>query len=186
LANVSYNLGSTSNYWNTAYINSVNAVGITVNSGHILPGANTQSNIGSSTASFNNVYAINFFGTSTTAKYADLAEKYLPDADYAVGTVVCVGGEAEITASSFGRRAIGVISSNPAYMMNSELDGGVYVALKGRVPVKVIGAVQKGDNLIAANSGCASVAVFHSSEVFAVALASSDDTGVKLIEAIIL
>ena len=186
LANVTYNLGSTSNYWNTAYINSVNAVGITVNSGHILPGANTQSNIGSTSSYFNNIYGINFYGTSTTAKYADLAEKYLPDADYDVGTVVCVGGKAEITASTFGKRAIGVISGNPAYKMNSDLDGGVYVALKGRVPVRVIGTVKKGDNLIAADGGCASAAVYHSSEVFAIALASSDDTGVKLIEAIIL
>lgn len=185
-ANVTYNLGSTSNYWNTAYINSVNAVGITVNSGDILPGANIVSNIGSSSSRFSNVHATTFLGTSVSAQYADLAEKYLPDADYAVGTVVCVGGEAEITASTFGRRAIGAISGHPAYKMNSELDGGVYVALKGRVPVQVIGTVRKGDNLIAADGGCASAAVYHSSEVFAIALASSDDTGVKLIEAIIL
>ena len=186
LANVSYNLGSTSNYWNNAYINSINAVGITVNSGHILPGANIVSNIGSSTSQFSNVHATTFRGTSVTAQYADLAEKYLPDADYAVGTVVCVGGDAEITASTFGKRAIGAISGNPAYKMNSDLDGGVYVALKGRVPVQVIGTVKKGDNLIAADNGCASAAVYHSSEVFAVALGSSNDTGVKLIEAIIL
>jgi hypothetical protein len=186
LANLTYNLGSTSNYWNDAYIGSVNAVGITVNSGHILPGANIVSNIGSSTSQFSNVHAITFRGTSVTAQYADLAEKYLPDADYAVGTVVCVGGAAEITACTFGRRAIGAVSGNPAYKMNSDLEGGVYVALKGRVPVQVIGTVRKGDNLIAASNGCASTTVYHSSEVFAVALASSDDTGIKLIEAIIL
>lgn len=186
LANLTYNLGSTSNYWNTAYINSVNAVGITVNSGHILPGANIVSNIGSSTSQFSNVHAITFRGTSVTAQYADLAEKYLPDADYTVGTVVCVGGAAEITACTFGRRAIGAVSGNPAYKMNSDLEGGVYVALKGRVPVQVIGVVRKGDNLIAASNGCASTTVYHSSEVFAIALASSDDTGIKLIEAIIL
>lgn len=186
LANLTYNLGSTSNYWNNAYIGSVNAVGITVNSGHILPGANIVSNIGSSTSQFSNVHAITFRGTSVTAQYADLAEKYLPDADYAVGTVVCVGGAAEITACTFGRRAIGAVSGNPAYKMNSDLEGGVYVALKGRVPVQVVGTVRKGDNLIAASNGCASTTVYHSSEVFAVALASSDDTGIKLIEAIIL
>jgi hypothetical protein len=71
-------------------------------------------------------------------------------------------------------------------MMNSELEGGTYVALKGRVPVRVVGAVKKGDNLIAANDGCASAGVHHSNDVFAVALESSNDTGVKLIEAIIL
>jgi hypothetical protein len=186
LANVSYNLGSTSNYWNTIYTNAVNAVGITVNSGHILPGANIAANIGSSTAWFSNIHATTFRGTSVSAQYADLAEKYLPDADYAVGTVVCVGGDAEITACTFGRRAIGAVSGNPAYKMNSDLEGGVYVALKGRVPVQVVGTVRKGDNLIAAGNGCASTTIYHSSEVFAIALDSSNDTGVKLIEAIIL
>lgn len=127
-----------------------------------------------------------FHGTATAARYADLAEKYLPDADYEVGTVVVIGGEKEITASTWGQRAIGVISANPAYMMNSELEGGVYVALKGRVPVKVIGAVKKGDRLIASNNGFATAAVPHANDVFAIALESNSDSGVKTIEAVIL
>ena len=127
-----------------------------------------------------------FQGTATTARFADLAEKYLADAEYAPGTVMVVGGDKEVTASSWGKRAIGAVSTNPAYMMNSELEGGTYVALKGRVPVKVIGSVKKGDNLIAANDGCASVGVHHSTDVFAIALESNSDSGVKLIEAIIL
>ena len=125
-------------------------------------------------------------GTATTAEYADLAEKYLADQEYEIGTVVVIGGEKEITASSWGQRAIGAISGNPAYMMNSELENGTYVALKGRVPVKVIGRIKKGDDLIAANNGCAMMAVPHASRVFAVALETSDDEGVKLIEALIL
>jgi len=132
------------------------------------------------------IYANVFQGTATSAQFADLAEKYLADAEYAPGTVMVVGGDKEVTASSWGKRAIGAVSTNPAYMMNSELEGGTYVALKGRVPVRVIGSVKKGDNLIAANDGCASVGVHHSTDVFAIALESSTDTGVKLIEAIIL
>jgi len=127
-----------------------------------------------------------FQGVASSAKYADLAEKYLADAEYEIGTVVVVGGEKEVTASSWGKRAVGVVSANPAYMMNSELEGGTYIALKGRVPVKVIGSVRKGDNLIAANDGCASSGVRHSNDVFAVALENSDDTGVKLVEALVL
>ena len=127
-----------------------------------------------------------FQGIATQARYADLAEKYLADADYESGTVVVIGGEKEVTASTWGKRAIGVVSANPAYMMNSELEGGTYIALKGRVPVKVIGSVRKGDTLIAANDGCASVGVHHSNDVFAIALESSDDTGVKLVEALVL
>jgi hypothetical protein len=127
-----------------------------------------------------------FKGTATSAQYADLAEKYLPDTEYEAGTVVCIGGEKEITAVTWGKRAIGVVSTNPAYMMNSELEGGIYIALKGRVPVKVIGRIKKGDDLISANNGCAMMSVPHASNVFAVALESSDDEGVKTIEALIL
>ncbi len=127
-----------------------------------------------------------FQGTATTARYADLAEKYLADKEYEVGTVVCVGGEKEVTSTIYGDRAIGVVSANPAYMMNSELEGGTYIALKGRVPVKVIGAVRKGQRLVASNNGTAVAAVPHANDVFAIALESSDDVGQKLIEAVIL
>ena len=127
-----------------------------------------------------------FNGTATSANYADLAEKYLPDAPYGVGTVVSLGGEQEITASRNGDRALGAISEKPAYMMNSELEGGLYVALKGRVPVKVIGTVKKGDRLVAFDGGIAIVHNVPNGDVFAIALESSSDADVKLIECVIL
>lgn len=133
-----------------------------------------------------NLYATLFQGEASTARWADLAEKYLADAEYEIGTVVAVGGEAEVTASKYGDKAIGVVSGNPAFMMNSQLEGGTYIALKGRVPVKVVGAVRKGQRLVAANDGTAVAAVPHANDVFGVALESSDDTGIKLIEAVIL
>lgn len=139
----------------------------------------------------------NFFvGTATSAYFADLAEKYLCDQDYEVGTVVSVGGSAEVTACQAGDRAFGAVSANPAYMMNSGLEGGTYIALKGRVPVKVVGQVRKGDRLMASSNGCAAVAerVMKNMAVkaatfpdtFAIALENSDDEGVKLVESIIL
>lgn len=128
-----------------------------------------------------------FQGTATTARYADLAEKYLADAEYEVGTVVSVGGEKEVTAATLGERALGVVSGNPAYMMNSDLEGGTYVALKGRVPVKVIGAVRKGDRLISTDTGHAIRSTHHThSDAFAIALESDAGTEVRLIEAVIL
>jgi regulator of RNase E activity RraA len=133
-----------------------------------------------------NIAANIFNGTATSVQGADLAEKYLADAEYSVGTVVVVGGEKEVTASSWGKRAIGVVSGNPGLMMNQSLDNGTYIALKGRVPVRVIGTVHKGDNLIASNNGCAVAAVYHSSEVFAVALETNVNTEEKIIEAIVL
>ena len=133
-----------------------------------------------------NLTANLFNGTATAARYADLAEKYLADADYEVGTVVTVGGEKEVTACQKGTRAIGAVSTNPAYMMNSELEGGTYIALKGRVPVKVTGPITKGDRLIAGDDGTAVSATWNTFDTFGVALESSDDAGIKLVECLIL
>ena len=128
-----------------------------------------------------------FNGTATSARYADLAEKYLADKDYEPGTVVTVGGEAEVRACVFGDRAIGVVSTAPAYMMNSELEGGTYVALKGRVPCLVIGAIRKGQRLVASDTGYGIAASHHSHpDAFGVALESSNDVGVKKIEVLVL
>lgn len=124
-------------------------------------------------------------GVASSAKYADLAEKYLADKEYPIGTVIAVGGEKEVTACSQGDLAIGVVSGNPGYMMNSDLEGGTYIALKGRVPVKVIGTVCKKQKLIATNDGRAMAINSNSPEVFAVALEDSDGTK-DTIEAIIL
>ena len=90
--------------------------------------------------------------TATQAQYADLAEKYEADAEYEPGTVVVFGGEKEITSckDQGSHAVVGVISTDPAYMMNSEAEGQ-YVALTGRVPCKVTGPVAKGDLLVASS-----------------------------------
>jgi hypothetical protein len=134
-----------------------------------------------------NLSANIFDGTATAARYADLAEKYITDKEYSQGTVVTVGGDAEVRSTVFGDRAIGVVSTNPAFMMNKDLEGGTYIALKGRVPCKVIGSIKKGDRLVATNDGCAIAAGFHQHpDVFAMALESSKDTGEKIIEVLVL
>ena len=128
-----------------------------------------------------------FQGTATAARYADLAEKYLPDAEYTAGTVVMIGGEKEVTATTgVGDRAIGVVSANPAFMMNKDLEGGTYIALKGRVPVRVVGAVAKGQRLIASGNGCAVGAGLNANDVFAIALETNSDLSEKIIEAVVL
>lgn len=98
-------------------------------------------------------------GTATSAQYADLAEKYSTDAEYAPGTVVVFGGEKEITQSIsyMDTRLAGVISTNPAYLMNSEATG-LPVALQGRVPCRVVGTIIKGDMLISSSTPGVAVA----------------------------
>ena len=127
-----------------------------------------------------------FVGTATSANYADLAEKYLADAEYEVGTVVMIGGEKEVTAAQPGFRAIGAVSEKPAYLMNFELEGGTPIALKGRVPVKVTGSVIKGQRLVAGQNGTAQAAFGNTADYFAIALESSEEAGIKLVECLIL
>jgi hypothetical protein len=118
-------------------------------SGTVLPTVNDTYNLGSASLKFANMYADLFNGTATSARYADLAERYVADEEYEVGTVIAIGGTAEVTAADEdnAHAVIGVVSENPAYLMNSGLEGGTAIALKGRVPVKVIGEVNKGDRL---------------------------------------
>jgi hypothetical protein len=91
-------------------------------------------------------------GTATSANYADLAERYLADFAYEPGTVLVFGGPNEVTQSTVkgDRRVAGVVSTNPAHLMNAQLKGETVIdlALQGRVPCKVIGQVQKGDILV--------------------------------------
>jgi len=95
-------------------------------------------------------YSINISGTAQTARYADLAEKYLPDVQYAPGTVIIFGGVNEITQSTTAndRCVAGVISTDPGLMMNSDLENGQYIALQGRAPTNVVGTVKKGDLMV--------------------------------------
>jgi len=103
-----------------------------------------------------------FSGTATTAQYADLAENYLSDSEYANGTIVSFGGDYEITMSQedSDKAVAGVISTNPAYLMNTDLESddvnySLPVALQGRVPCLVTGTVVKGSILVSAGNGYA-------------------------------
>ncbi len=93
-----------------------------------------------------------FSGTATQAQYADLAEIYKSDEEYPAGTVVKLGGSEEITQTSTHNDfdVFGVISQDPAFLMNKDAEGQP-VALAGRVPVRVIGKIKKGDRLISSD-----------------------------------
>jgi hypothetical protein len=89
-------------------------------------------------------------GSQINATYADLAEYYMPDQKYAAGTVLAFGGRKEVTISTSKnyQKIAGVVSENPAYAMNTGIaDKGSCIALVGRVPVKVVGKIEKGDLL---------------------------------------
>lgn len=112
-------------------------------------------NVGTNANRFANIHAVNFNGTAVQAKYADVAERYAADQPMTAGDLVDIGGSADVTLTSNAwQSAFGVISTSPAFKMNSEAGDDTthpYVALIGRVPVKVIGQVAKGDRLTASD-----------------------------------
>ena len=131
-----------------------------------------------------NLAANIFNGIATSARYADLAEKYLADAEYPVGTVMAIGGGKEITAATLNSIVAGVVSGAPAFLMNAELQSGTAVAIKGRVPVLVKGAVAKGDK-IGTSSTAGIGAVVTTGDYFAVALEADARTTNTLVECFI-
>ena len=157
------NIGSPSGYFNNMY--AVTYTGTTANvSGNVSAGnivnnnANGVGNIGSASTYFNRVFA-----QATTALYADVAERFAADEVLEAGTVVELGGPAEITRSvtELSENVFGVISTRAAYLMNGgagEDDTHPPVAMTGRVPVKVVGIIHKGDRLVSAGAGIARAA----------------------------
>ena len=131
-----------------------------------------------------------FYGRASSASYADLAEYYTSDEEYSPGTVLMIGGTAEVTAANLvgTTLVVGVVSENPAYLMNDNCASlRVAVALVGRVPCKVIGDIRKGDLLIASDiSGVAiSSAGPNSGSIIGKALQSYNSTEVGNIEIIV-
>jgi hypothetical protein len=158
--------------------------GITTVGAAIVPTSNAAAvNLGSTSAWFNNIY-----GTAIHAQYADLAECYESDSPYPAGTVVVFGEETEITVSQTANdtRVAGVVSTNPAYLMN-EGTGGLPIALQGRVPCQVTGSVKRGDLMVTSN--IPGVAMTNNNpatgSVIGKALGNYSGTGVGVIEVVV-
>jgi hypothetical protein len=151
-------------------------------------GANAVGNIGSASSYFNTVFA-----TATTALYADVAERFAADDEYEAGTVVELGGTAEITKSidELSENVFGVISTRAAYLMNAGAGTDSThppIAMTGRVPVRVTGSIRKGDRLVAAGDGLARAARSGEATAFNVigrALESKESESLGVIEAIV-
>jgi hypothetical protein len=145
-------------------------------------------NIGAAGAVFNTVFA-----TATTALYADVAERFAADIEMLPGTVVELGGSAEITKSvdELSENVFGVISTRAAYLMNSGAGTDSThppIAMTGRVPVRVTGSIRKGDRLVAAGDGLARAAKTGEATAFNVigrALESKESESLGVIEAIV-
>tara|TARA_B100000683_G_scaffold277891_1_gene340191 strand:+ start:4584 stop:6080 length:1497 start_codon:yes stop_codon:yes gene_type:complete len=129
-----------------------------------------------------NLTANVFDGVATSSRFADLAEKYTTEEELPEGTAVAVGGGAEVRHAKASDICIGVVSTDPGMMMNSEAEGQ-YIALKGRVPVRVKGVVEKGQPIYAWEDGVCST--INATAMVGIALESSEDESEKLIECVL-
>lgn len=145
-------------------------------------------NIGTASVGFNTVHA-----KATSAQYADMAERFHADAEYAPGTIVELGGVNEVTlcVEELSAKVFGVVSTQPAYLMNGNAGSNAThppIAMSGRVPVNVMGFVTKGDRLVSAGNGTARAANLDEITSFNVigrALESKTDEDIGSIEAIV-
>ena len=152
---------------------------------HLLPATTNTYDLGSTTKSFRTIY-----GEATTAKYGDLAEMYAGDQEYELGTVVVVGGTNEVTScSKYSDPALaGVVSKNPGYLMNRDIEAEypVCVAFVGRVPVRAVGRISKGALLTTSEiKGCATTFSKGANQVgsiIGVALEDKTEDGESIIE----
>ena len=156
---------------------------------HIVPNSDNTWDLGSTTNQWRTIY-----GHTVEATYADLAERYEADVPYDEGTVLVFGGEVEVTACKMDRdvRVAGIVSVNPGLKLNSSAGNSQthpYIALKGRVPCKVIGPVKKGDLLVTSDTpgyarSCGGADMGHA--VLGKSLTTDLSGGEKLIEVFVV
>ena len=194
LAEAYANPGSTSpalSYATKNYVDNLlggGGSGISIFNANIVPGANLFYNLGTTTSWWNNIY-----GVSIQALYADLAERFEADQPYNAGTVVALGGVKEITAATdeLSEDVFGVISTQAAFLMNGNAGDNIThpaVAVNGRVPVRAIGKIRKGDRLVSAGNGMARAGAKHELSPWNVigrSLQDKYDEGEGTIEAIV-
>jgi hypothetical protein len=186
-ADNTFELGSSTQKW--LNVHAATFTGEATRAGSLREGSNFRSASVNATAntvavrdSAGNLNANLFQGTATSARYADLAEKYTTDQEYPVGTVMAVGGSAETRAASVSDIVIGVISDKPAYLMNMDCEGQA-IGLKGRVPVRILGPVSKGQAVYAWKDGVASTIA--SNGLVGIALETNNDEEEKLVECVL-
>ena len=123
------------------------------------PTQDEQFDLGSLTNKWNNIYATTFQGNTLQVNNADLAEKYTCKDELEIGDVVCITEDSYFETEKCNEiasyKVVGVYSENPALIMNKNKRDGYTIAIRGKVPIKVIGKVNKGDPLVSYKDGYA-------------------------------
>lgn len=184
-----YNLGNGANKFGTVYATTFSGTAtqadkLKVGASYLTADTNANPSTIAARDSSGNLTAVVFNGTATKARYADLAEKYKTVEELPAGTAVavCSHPDHEVEPASASQMCIGVVSTDPAYMMNSEAEGQ-YIALKGRVPVRVKGAVKKGQPVYAMADGVSTTIA--TTALVGIALETNDSENEKLVECVL-
>lgn len=184
-------LGTSSKWWSDAYFVGLHVGTGVFTSNKFAPNVDSSYDLGDGTHRFGNIYSVYFHGTATVARYSDLAEKYscvenvLPE-----GTVMSIASSPEVDVEVCDEDAcdcvVGVVSTKPSYLMNSEQEGPA-VGLVGRVPVRIVGPIRKKQPIVSAGKGCARAAEGNSdySFKFGFAVEENLDAGEKLVMCIV-
>lgn len=184
-----YNLGTSANKFGTMFATSFSGTATqadTLKLGASYVAAATAASVSTIAARDSNgdLYARYFDGTALRARYADLAEKYSTATELPAGTAVavCACADHDVEPANASQHCIGVVSTDPAYMMNSEA-AGQYIGLKGRLPVRVKGAVKKGQAVYALSDGvCTTIAT---TALVGIALETNNSEEEKLVECVL-
>lgn len=152
------------------------------------PTIDNQYELGNSGKRWLNIFGVTFTGTVTTATYADLAEKYTTKKEYPIGTILEVAYEDEfdlISTSGLSDCVVGIVSEKPGFVMNQNGEGQT-IGLVGRIPIRIIGPVDKRDIIVASENGCGE-ADNHEDLIYkvAVALETNPSPYEKLVDCLI-
>lgn len=160
-----------------------------------LPAKHEVHTVGSASLRFKAIHSKEFIGVATSAQFADVAERYEASETMEPGDVVELGGSKEIkkTSDAFSTEVLGVVSTNPAFKMNSDAGDDSthpYVALVGRVPVKVIGTVVKNQRLVSSTIPGVAIAanlqeITRDIQIIGRALENKTSQGIGLVEVVV-
>lgn len=184
-------IGTAAKWWSDAYF-----VGLHVSTGvftanKFTPNVDSQFAMGDASHRFSNIFSVYFTGTATVARYSDLAEKYTCAQEIVPeGTVMSISEseafDVEVCDEDACDCVVGVVSTKPSYLMNSEAKGPA-VGLVGRVPVRVVGPIRKKQAIVSGGKGCARAAEGNSDYAFKFGFSVEEnlDAGEKLVMCIV-
>ena len=184
-------LGTAAKWWNNIYSKIANIANFHFETDLMEPTVDNTQSIGSASLRLKEVRAVTLYGTATEALYADLAEHFtIKDKDTPDGSVISVSDgpfDTEVCQEDCCDHVIGVLSKDPAYIMNTAQKEGRPVCVKGRVPVRIVGPIKRKQVIVSAGNGCARAVenLNEKMDKIGVALASDNSTDVKLVECFI-